>query len=427
MIRLLRQRKPFIQNRRYSSFYCVLTLLFLFFSSFTFAQEDKVSEANADCASPIILTDTIYGPTNPPSGYGTINEFQDVLGNYYSFEKEHNTVWFEFTAPGTGTLSLDIIPQCIKDDYDFLIFKYTGNENAFCDNIKNKKLKPFRSVISRNDKTISSTTGLKPGSFSDFIHSGPGESYAKPLDIIKNETYYLVLDNVYPNGCGFTLILHYKILKPKPSLNITLLDSLSGEMINGNISINDSVKNVSSYNHIQLTNTGSYYTAIDTTHIYAISASAKGYFFKSVVYKPVPSSEVASLKIKLQKIVAGKHVTLENIYFYGNQDVFLPTSAPALAGLLKTMNENPNLKIEVQGHVNAPYNTGLASDTAWNRKLSVMRAKAISKYLSDNGISEDRLSYKGFGNSHMLFPYANTEGEMEKNRRVEILVISNEE
>lgn len=404
-----------------------LTCLFFLPSVFICAQNFQVSEKNADCSSPIILTDTIFGPANAPSGYGTVNEFQSVLGNYYSFEKEHNTAWFKFTAPGTGTLTLDLIPVCIKDDYDFLIFKYTGNENSFCENIKNQKLKPVRSVISRNDKSIASTTGLKQGALNEFIHSGPGESYGKALNVEKKDIYYLVMDNVYENGCGFTLKLHYKLLPEVKALNITLLDSLSGEMINGNISINDSVKNDSSFNHIKLTNVSSYYTAIDTTHIYAISASAKGYFFKSLVYTPVLNSSVVSLMIKLQKIVTGKHIVLENIYFFGNQDVILPKSATALAGLLATMNENPSLEIEVQGHVNWPYNAITPADTSWNTKLSVMRAKAICKFLTDNGIAEDRLSYRGFGNSHMLFPYAKTEAEMEKNRRVEILVISNEE
>jgi outer membrane protein OmpA-like peptidoglycan-associated protein len=425
----LLQKKLFSQNKMKSSdsIRQALLVLFLCFFSLCEAQKFQLTDANADCTDPIILADTIFGPTNPPSGYGSVNEFQSVLGNYYSFEKEHNTVWFKFTVPGTGSLTLDIIPECLKDDYDFLIFKYTGNENSFCENIKDQKLKPLRSVISRNDKTIASLTGLNQGALSEFIHSGPGESYGKKLNVEKNDVYYLVIDNVYQNGCGFTLKLHYKLLPEVRALNITLLDSLSGEMINGNINIDDSVKNDTSYDHIKLANVSSYYTAIDTTHIYAISASAKGYFFKSLIYIPEPDSKVVSLMIKLQKIVAGKHIVLDNIYFYGDQDIFLPKSTTALACLLTTMNENPELKIEVQGHVNAPYNSGLASDTAWHRKLSVMRAKAICKYLSDYGIAEDRLSYRGFGNSHMLFPYATTSEEMEKNRRVEILVISNGE
>lgn len=427
MVNLLHQKKLYSQNRNGILFLTKrIIFLFFFFPIFVHAQNYQVKSEDADCTSPIILTDTIFGPTNAPEGYGSVNEFQDVLGSLYSFEKEHHTVWFRFAAPGTGTLTFDIIPECVKDDYDFLLFKYSGNENNFCDNIKNKKLKPIRTAISRNDRTIGSTTGLKEGATQEFIHSGPGESYSKPLDVKKNDVYCLVLDNVYENGCGFTLKLHFKFPPFSKSLNITVLDSLTNEMINADISVLDSTKKDTSKKIFQK-NASSCFLPLDSGHIYTIAVSAKGYFPKSLLFKPVSDEGLENLNIRLTKIEAGSKVILENIYFYGNSDVFLPASNASLKVLLKTMNDNPNLKIEVQGHVNAPCNSVLSMDTAWNRKLSLMRAKAICKYLTDNGVGEDRLSFRGFGNSHMLFPYAKTEKEMEMNRRVEIMVISNEE
>lgn len=430
MINLLRQRKPYFQSKM--KFICfikqILPYFFFLLPVFSQAQNFQVTEANADCVTPIFLTDTIYGPTNAPTGFGNVNEFQDVLGNLYSFEKEHHSVWFKFISPATGTQTFDIIPECIKDDYDFLLFKYTGNESGFCENIKSKKLKPIRSAISRNDKTILSMTGLKSGTGSEFIHSGPGESYSKPLEINKNDVYYLVLDNVYEYGCGFTLKLHYKFSVPGNSMNITLLDSLSVEMINGNIDIICSLKNDTLKKEIHQKNISNYFMPVDSLHTYLITASSKGYFTKSLLYMPSTDTGVVNLKINLQKIEIGKKIVLENIYFYGNSDVFLPKSNQALDGLLGTMKDNSNLNIEVQGHVNWPFNSLMTpADTSWCRKLSIMRAKAVCKYLTDNSIAEDRLSFKGFGNSHMLFPYAKTAEEMEKNRRVEILVISNEE
>ncbi|HNW99299.1 MAG TPA: OmpA family protein [Bacteroidales bacterium] len=402
----------------------LLTLLYHFGK----AQDFQVTEANSDCISPIILTDTIYGPTNAPAGYGATNEFNDVLGNSYSFEKEHHSVWFKIISPVNGKLTFDIIPVCIKDDYDFLVYKYSGNETNFCDNIKKKNLKPVRSVISRNDKSIASVTGMKMNAPNDYIHSGPGESFCKFIETKQNEIYYLVLDNVYENGCGFTLKLHYKANPtPEKSLNITLLDSLSHEMINGNIEIIDSLKNNTATSKTNLENPGSYFMKVEKSHIYEITARAKGYFSKTIIYKPIDNSGVENIKISLQKIEKGSKIVLENIYFYGNQDIFLPGSKPSLNGLLKMMKDNPNLKIEVRGHVNWPYNYGEQNDNGWNLTLSTMRAKAVCKYLSDNGVAENRLTFKGFGNTQMAYPYARTEIEMQKNRRVEIVVVSNDE
>ena len=42
------------------------------------------------------------------------------------------------------------------------------------------------------------------------MHSGLGDSYSKALTVNKGEVYYLVLDNVYENGKGHTLIIHLK-------------------------------------------------------------------------------------------------------------------------------------------------------------------------------------------------------------------------
>lgn len=429
MINLSHQRKRLYQGE-FKFLRLPKKILYLLFSLTPFlvqCQNFQVSDSNADCIDPIFLADTIFGPTNAPSSYGKINEFQSQLGDLYSFEKEHHSVWFRFVSPGTGSLTLDIIPICAKDDYDFLIFKYSGNEDSFCENIKDKKLKPIRSVISRNDRNLNSITGLKEGAFSEFVHSGPGDSYGKPIDVEKNEIYYLVLDNVYEYGCGFTLKLHYKISEPVKSVNITILDSLTGEMINSRFDIFDSLRNDTFTSEVHLENLGSYFMPVDSMHIYRFTASAKGYFTKAIFYNPSPNSLTENIKIRLKKIEVGQKVVLDNIYFYGNMDLFLPKSSQSLASLLSTMNDNPSLNIEVQGHVNWPYNSVAPSDTAWIKKLSVMRAKAVCSFLINNGIEEDRLSYKGFGNTHMLFPYAKSESEMEQNRRVEILVISNEE
>lgn len=216
-------------------------------------------------------------------------------------------------------------------------------------------------------------------------------------------------------------------LIPEKSLNITLLDSMSNEMINGNIEIIDSLKNNVAGKKVNLENLSSYFMKVEKSHIYEITAKGKGYFSKTIFYKSIDTTRTEIIKIKLLKIEKGSKIVLENIYFYGNEDVFLPTSKPALDGLLKMMNENPNLKIDVHGHVNWPYNYGEQNDNGWNLTLSTMRAKAVCKYLSDNGVAENRLTFKGFGNTQMAYPYARTEIEMQKNRRVEIEVVSNDE
>ena len=94
----------------------------------------------------------------------------------------------------------------------------------------------------------------------------------------------------------------------------------------------------------------------------------------------------------------------------------LPESEPELERLLKLMNNNPSLEIELSGHTD---NQGSAKA---NIDLSRERALSIIKYLVANGIDKNRLEFKGYGGSRPIASNANEESR-QKNRRVEIKVL----
>jgi outer membrane protein OmpA-like peptidoglycan-associated protein len=58
------------------------------------------------------------------------------------------------------------------------------------------------------------------------------------------------------------------------------------------------------------------------------------------------------------------------------------------------------------------------------KKLSKDRAKAVNDYLINKGIDASRLSYKGYGNSKMIYKNPMNEKQNEENRRVEIKIVS---
>lgn len=86
------------------------------------------------------------------------------------------------------------------------------------------------------------------------------------------------------------------------------------------------------------------------------------------------------------------------------------------------MEENPDLKIAIHGHVNQPHQWKDKSSQEYLQKLSERRAEAVERYLKRRGIKADRMSTEGFSNREMINPYARTEEEMQENRRVEIIV-----
>ncbi|HET6227213.1 MAG TPA: OmpA family protein [Bacteroidia bacterium] len=175
---------------------------------------EKIVKENADCASPILVRDTIVFSPHTPKGFGNDLEIHDnPEDDLMYFENEHNTIWYKFSAWETGQLTFDIIPVDPNDDYDFMLYKWTGGD--FRSNIMNKKVTPLRTCISRNDKKLKGRTGLLlDESLPPYVHSGVGDSYVKYMNVQKGETFYLLVDNVYNNGNGHTIHFHYKPIKP---------------------------------------------------------------------------------------------------------------------------------------------------------------------------------------------------------------------
>ena len=113
----------------------------------------------------------------------------------------------------------------------------------------------------------------------------------------------------------------------------------------------------------------------------------------------------------------GTIIRLKNISFYNMTPRILPKSKTVLYDLLCALQDNPNLKIEIQGHICCQKIYDI-------NDLSVMRARAIYNYLVSQKISRKRLSYKGFGTSKPIhaIPEKSSQEE-EENRRVEILIL----
>ncbi len=96
----------------------------------------------------------------------------------------------------------------------------------------------------------------------------------------------------------------------------------------------------------------------------------------------------------------------------------LPESQPVLRELLIIMQINPNLKIDIQGHI--------CCQETDVRDVAKRRAKAIYRFLQLNGIANSRISYQSFGSSRPIYPLPEKNEEEERaNRRVEIEILEN--
>jgi outer membrane protein OmpA-like peptidoglycan-associated protein len=154
--------------------------------------------------------------------------------------------------------------------------------------------------------------------------------------------------------------------------------------------------------------------------VVGLDAYAKCHFMRTEMAKAAP--KLPKVPMPLKPAATGATADIGNLYFVGNQPVLLESSLPELPKILRFMELNPTMKIEIAGHVNRP-NTAPVSKTSWDFKLSEDRAKTVFNYLLDNGISEERITWKGYGNHQMRFPRAMEEREQALNRRVELRVL----
>ncbi len=89
-----------------------------------------------------------------------------------------------------------------------------------------------------------------------------------------------------------------------------------------------------------------------------------------------------------------------------------PESYPVLNQILDILNRYEEYGLAISGH------TDSTGDTYRNLSLSESRAKACYDYLLSRGVSEDRLSYVGYGEARPIATNATSDGR-RLNRRVE--------
>ena len=116
----------------------------------------------------------------------------------------------------------------------------------------------------------------------------------------------------------------------------------------------------------------------------------------------------------------GQQIVLRNIYYDFDKADILPESAEELDKLVNFLLDNPTLKVELSSH------TDSRGSDAYNLHLSKLRAQSAVNYILSKGISSDRISARGYGETRLRNRCANavicSEEEHRENRRTEIFI-----
>ncbi len=160
---------------------------------------------------------------------------------------------------------------------------------------------------------------------------------------------------------------------------------------------------------------------------YGLNVAMENYLFHSEQFDLVAATsfdQPYDLLIELQPILPvavskedqPKPIILKNIFFETASASLLPVSTKELQRLYQLLIDNPSMKIQINGHTD---DVGNDED---NLALSRDRAKAVFNYLIQEGISETRLSFKGYGETTPIENNDSPQGR-QANRRTEFVVI----
>jgi outer membrane protein OmpA-like peptidoglycan-associated protein len=125
--------------------------------------------------------------------------------------------------------------------------------------------------------------------------------------------------------------------------------------------------------------------------------------------------EKVKVEIEGKELMEGESLVLNNIQFKVASAELLKEGKTELNKVANLMKQYPKIEIELSGHTSAE------GDAKMNKDLSLKRVESCRKYLSDNGISEDRISVVGYGPDKPIAPN-DTEQNRALNRRVELKI-----
>ncbi|WP_262249966.1 OmpA family protein [Parapedobacter soli] len=157
---------------------------------------------------------------------------------------------------------------------------------------------------------------------------------------------------------------------------------------------------------------------------YTVLGQKEGYHADSakVSTEGITKSDTLEVALLLEPVFKpGDTFELENIYYDFDKHNIRPDAAEILDELVRTMRDNPTLRIELSSH------TDSRGSHAYNEALSQRRAQSAVDYLVSRGIARDRMVAKGYGETKLVNRCANgvpcSREEHQANRRTEVTVL----
>ena len=192
-----------------------------------------------------------------------------------------------------------------------------------------------------------------------------------------------------------------------------------GEPVSG-VSVSVQNKTRASVSMVNSGDDGFFEAQLEAQSNFSISGRKSGFIsnIEEMSTMELKRSETLYVKLELEieEAKAGKQIVMNKIFFETGKANLNTVASTDLNKIVTYLKDNPTARLEIQGHTD---NTG---SIAINNRLSQDRANSVVSYLISQGVSNSRLSAKGYGSSQPIDTNATIEGRAN-NRRVEIKIL----
>ncbi|MBP3762254.1 MAG: OmpA family protein [Bacteroidales bacterium] len=394
-----------------------------------------------DCLFAIPLEiDKPYGPTTAPDGAGRIQEIVADKANPNLFEREHNTVWYKVSIPYNGQLEIGIAQVAQWDDYDFLVYKNTGqyfsnqvmlnkvkpvaihladvdSAAMFAEVMKSSKAKaaegkakpaqnatgktaqgnakaqkpaaePELPVFSSNPE-LKPTIGMVCDAKDKMLTKKQTGKFIKSIPVRMGEEYYIVLDNRTANGQGHTIMVtvHANAYEPL----VLFYDKKGKRYVDVDLMIlerggKDGERPIVKDEHYR----GGKVKFVPGFS-YLLYAKKDGYFS---IYREFNSRDLmlrdTIMLYHMERTERGTTFPIRNISFEDGEATLIGNYDSVLNDYLAMFRNHPDVNFLVKGYVQS-YGVNAEADML----LSLDRAKSLKNWFIKNGIDAKRISTSG--------------------------------
>ena len=364
---------------------------------------------------------------------GEWKDIKPVPFNDHQFSNSHpalspdgKMLYFTSDRPG-GQGQADIYRVAINADGSF------GTPENLGSNINTEGKEGFPFVDANGTLYFSSDAHLGMGGLDVFAAAAEGNSFGKPENLglgvnssADDFAYYFdpateegYVSSNRQGGKGSDDI--YKIHKLQScELLVQVVDAETGQALAGaRVDLFDSRENKLKSQTTNASGQGTLSVACNQAHV--VQAFMQGYESNA---ETVAAQRSGSKNLRLalrpiEQIVEGEMVKLNPILFDFDKHNIKPQAAFELDKLVELMKKNPDMVVRVEGH------TDNRGSDAYNMDLSERRARSTVQYVISKGISEDRISGKGFGESRPAVDCGSncTEAQHQQNRRSEFIIV----